>query len=416
MAVEEKSRVSGATQGPGARGVQGPLARPIGRLLRLAQVASPEDIIEMLSMSVAEIDGTDVVLYLVDYEQATLRPHPDVLPHGEQPTGVTVEGSMAGRAFLSSTPLAAQRDDGWHVWVPVRERAQRLGVLSMTLPHWDEDIEQYCVELGFAAAHLVQASERYTDLLHVLRRRKDMTLAAEMQWGLLPPLTFSAQGATIAGLLEPTYEVGGDCFDYSLNRGQLDLAVFDAMGHGLSSAVLASLVVGAYRNSRRGRESLRGLAEDVDEAVTQYAGGQSFVTALIARLNPADGRLQWISRGHPAPLHVRRGSTLPEAETRPGLPLGLGDMAADSSEVVETSLEPGDALLLYTDGVVDASTEDGEVFGEDRLRDVLERETASGREPAEVLRRLMRTASSWQDAQLRDDASLILVQWDGPAS
>jgi hypothetical protein len=58
---------------------------------------------------------------------------------------------MAGRAYMSSTPLASEREDGWHVWVPVTERADRLGVLSMILPEWDEQLEYYLVELGYAA-------------------------------------------------------------------------------------------------------------------------------------------------------------------------------------------------------------------------------------------------------------------------
>src|SRR5580765_3411830 len=235
-----------------------PLDRPVGRLLRLAQAADPQQVVETLSMTVAELGGTDVVLYLVDYDHSRLKPHPDVLPHGEMPVVASPEGSMAGRVFVSGVPLAAEREDGWHVWVPVVERAERLGVLAMTLPEWNDRIEELCVELGIAAAHLVATASGYTDRLILLRRRKGMSLAAEIQWGILPPLAFSIDGTTVAGLLEPAYDVGGDCFDYSLNGDVLDFAVFDAMGHGLRSAALGSLAVSAYRNSRR-RESPRDL-------------------------------------------------------------------------------------------------------------------------------------------------------------
>ena len=102
-----------------------------------------------------------------------------------------------------------------------------------------QKVEYFCTELGHAAAYLVMASAHYTDLPHLLRRRKDMDLAAEMQWSLLPPLSFASDGTSFAGLLEPAYEVGGDCFDYAVNDGVLDIAMFDAMGHGLTSAVLA---------------------------------------------------------------------------------------------------------------------------------------------------------------------------------
>ncbi|RJK95925.1 PP2C family protein-serine/threonine phosphatase [Vallicoccus soli] len=388
--------------------------RPIGRLLRAAQTADPEALVDTLSLAVAELGGSDVLIYLIDYEHATLIPHPDELPHGERPEPAALDGTMAGRAFLSSTRLASRREDGWHVWVPVVERADRLGVLSMTLPEWDEDVEYYCVELGYAAAHLLLASSRYTDLTHLLRRRKDLDLAAEMQWSLLPPLSFSVAGTTIAGLLEPAYEVGGDCFDYALNLGYLDLAVFDAVGHGLGSAVLASLVVGAYRNGRRECEGLHQLATGIDEAVRQYPGDPAFATALLARLNVSTGRLTWTACGHPQPLHVRHGTTLPEVQVQQGAPLGLGAVAPVIGEIIEVALEPGDGLLFYTDGVVDARGPGGEYFGEDRLRDLLEREHVSGRPPQEVLRRLVRSALTHQTTRLRDDASMLYLRWDGP--
>jgi serine phosphatase RsbU (regulator of sigma subunit) len=395
-----------------------PLDRPVGRLLRLAQAADPQQVVETLSMTVAELGGADVVLFLVDYDQLRLEPHPDVLAHGERPEAVSLDGSMAGRVFVSGRPLAAQRDDGWHVWVPVVERAQKLGVLAMTLPNWDERTEEFCVELGIAAAHLVSTANGYTDRLHLLRRRKDMSLAAEMQWGILPPLTFSIEGTTVAGLLEPAYEVGGDCFDYSLNGDVLDFVVFDAMGHGLRSAALGSLAVSAYRNARREHmpADLRLLLREVDAVIADYAGGDAFVTAVFAQLDITSGRLQWATAGHPAPLHVRRASTLPSVDVHPAAPLGLNDWAGGGDfEVVDTSLEPGDALLLYTDGVIEARDDAGDEFGEERLRDLLERESSSGREPTEMLRRLVHSVLVHHGSRLRDDASTLYLRWDAAA-
>ena len=391
-----------------------PLDRPIGRLLRAAQTANPESLVETLALAVAELGGTDLVLYLIDYECTHLVPHPDLLPHGGRVEAAAVDGTMAGRAYMSSTPLASEREDGWHVWVPVTERADRLGVLSMILPEWDEELEYYLVELGYAAAHLVIACARYTDLTHLLRRRKDMDLAAEMQWSLLPPLSFGVGGTTIAGLLEPAYEVGGDCFDYALNFGYLDVAIFDAVGHGLQSAVMGALILGAYRNGRREVEGLQGVGRRLDEAMTTFPAEQAFATALLARLNIETGRLTWTSCGHPAPIHVRRGKSLPDVEPVPGAPIGMGVLAPVVGEVVEISLEPGDAVLLYTDGVVDSTGPDGEEFGEARLKDLLEREHLSGRQPAEVLRRLVRSALAHQVTPLRDDASMVYLRWDGP--
>lgn len=387
--------------------------RPIGRLLRSSQSAPPDELVETLSKAIAGIGGRDVVLYLVDYAHVALMPHPDELPHGEQPQVATVDGSMAGRAFISGEPVASEREDGWHVWVPVTERVNQLGVLSMTLPSWNDDVESFCVELGVAAAHLVVTSADYTDLPHLMRRRQDMDLAAEMQWSLLPPLSFATGTTTVAGLLEPAYEVGGDCFDYAYNAGVLDLAVFDAVGHGLASAVLASLLMGAYRHGRRDGQDLHQLVRSIDAAVRDCSGRAPFATGILARFDVGTGHLSWITCGHPHPIIVRRGSTLADPDTRPALPLGLGTLAEVLGEIIEVDLEPGDGVLLYTDGVIEARSAEGDPFSENRLRDLLAREHLAGGLPQEVVRRLVRSALNHTGSRLRDDASMLYIRWDG---
>jgi serine phosphatase RsbU (regulator of sigma subunit) len=386
--------------------------RPIGRLLLAQQTAEPDAIVETLMTAAAALQARDCVLYLIDYEHVALMPHPDVLAHGEKPAVATVDGSMAGRAFQSGAVLAAHRDDGWHIWVPVTERTNKLGVLAMTVPQWDEEIEYFCTELGHAAAYLLMASAHYTDLPHLLRRRKDMDLAAEMQWSLLPPLSFASGGTSLAGLVEPAYEVGGDCFDYAVNHGVLDLAVIDAMGHGLTSAVLASLLIGAYRHGRRAGQDLPQLATSIDAATRTFPGPSTFATAILARLTVDTGVLTWLTCGHPHPLIVRGGSVLPVMDVTPGVPLGLGALGPVVGTVAEVALEPGDGILLYTDGVVESRDPDGEYFGEQRLHDLLAREHLAGGPPSEVIRRLVRSTVTHAQTRLRDDATMVYLRWD----
>jgi serine phosphatase RsbU (regulator of sigma subunit) len=324
---------------------------------------------------------------------------------------------MAGRAFTTGQALAAHREDGWHVWVPVSEQSNRLGVLAMTLPRWDDEVKFLCLELGLAAAPLLLASAQYTDLPHLLRRRKNMDLAAEMQWSLLPPLSFAAAGVTIAGLLEPAYSVGGDCFDYAFNAGRLDFAVLDTVGHGLPSAVLAALLVGAYRHGRREHEDLPLIASRIDAAARTYPGSPAFATAILGHLVAATGRLSWMTCGHALPIVVRDGTLLDDPRVRPGVPLGLGTLAAVVGDIIEMDLEPGDGVLLYTDGVTESRMPDGSLFGEDRLRDLLAREHDASASPQEVVRRLLRTAIEHSATNLRDDATMVYLRWDGqPAS
>lgn len=390
--------------------------RPIARLLRLQQSTQPDRLLDALTEAVDGIGASDVVLYLIDYEQTVLIPHPATadVPSGSAAAGsVPVAGSMPGRVFQSAAPLAVERDNGWQVWVPVVERANTLGVLGLLLPAWDSELEMLCVELGLATAYLLMASAHYSDLPHLQRRREDMSLAAEMQWALLPPLSFATGSTALAGLLEPAYEVGGDCFDYAINDGVVDFAVFDCMGHGLGSAILASLVVGAYRHGRRDGQDLADLAGSIDAAVRSFPGPLTFATALLARLDIATGELAWLSCGHHQPIIVRRETALPPIDIVPGLPLGLGAMGPVTGEQVRVRFEPGDGLLLFTDGVIDAADPNGEFFGEARLRDLLAREHRTETSPQETVRRLVSSILAHRAAgRLRDDASILYLRWD----
>jgi serine phosphatase RsbU (regulator of sigma subunit) len=392
-------------------------SNPLARLLRAQQETEPDALVEALTTAVASIRAHDLVVYLVDYEHSELLPHPDSLPHGEQPEPASVDGSMAGRAFTTGQCQAVERADGWRAWVPVQERANRLGVLAITLPDWNDELDQFCIELGFAAANLLMASANYTDVAHTLRRAKRMDLAAEMQWGLLPPLSFSVNGTALSALVEPAYEVGGDAFDYAYNGGVLEFAIFDAVGHGLRSASLAGLVVGAYRHGRRLRHTLGQLAAGMDNAARVFPHQAAFVTAVLGRLQVETGVLSWITCGHPQPVVVRESSCMPADSTvRPGLPAGLGSHGSVVGTEQQISLEPGDGVLLYSDGAVEARNGAGEPFGEERLRDLLAREHRANGQPQEVVRRLVRATIEHSGDRLSDDATLIYLRWDGPAA
>src|SRR3982750_1984984 len=185
---------------------------------------------------------------------------------------------------------------------------------------------------------------------HVTRRRQPMSLAAEIAWNLLPPLTFGTDRVVISCVLAPAYEVGGDSFDYAVDGDSARFAVFDAMGHGLNAGLLATVAVGAYRNSRRQDLDLPGTVRVIDAAIAAAFGPERFVTAVIAELNLASGGLTWHSAGHPAPLLLRGGRVVKALEAEPGLPLGLGGGVEPAWE----QLEPGDRVLFFYDGVVEA--------------------------------------------------------------
>jgi len=149
----------------------------------------------------------------------------------------------------------------------------------------------------------------------------------------------------------------------------------------------------------------------IEAALAGYYDDVSFATGIIARLDTGSGRLEWSCAGHPRPLLLRGRKVVAELSSAPVLPFGLGDPAPEPG--IE-QLQPDDVVLLYTDGVTEARTPDGELFGLDRLADLLEREAASGRKAEELLRRLVQSVLDHQVGDLRDDATLLLVQWTGP--
>ena len=362
------------------------------------------DLHRVLAAACEPVPAWDPVVYLADFGHQVLFPLTAGLAEQE------VAGTMAGRAFTSGQPVTSDRDGSVRVWVPVVEQTTRTGVLAITVPHAGPQMLARAESLGVFTGLVVAATARVSDVPYLRRRGRAMSLPAVMQWDLLPPLTARMARALIAGALEPAYDIAGDAFDYAANGTDLHLAIFDGLGHGIGSTLLTGLAVGAYRHARRDGATVAGMHAAVDVALARYYGDDSFATGIIARLATESGRLEWSCAGHPRPLLLRGRKIVAELSCDPALPFGLGD-GAPSPGIAE--LEPDDAVLLYTDGVTEARTEDGELFGLDRLADLLEREAASGRTAEELLRRLVRAVLDHQAGGLRDDATLLLVQWTG---
>lgn len=383
----------------------------LGRAMRQASGSGPAAMPEVLSAAAEALAGTDLTVYLVDFGQTTLEPLPDRAAHADLPTAEPVASSMAGRAFTEQRVVTAERDDGVRVWAPVVEGSDRTGVLAVTVPAAADDVLQACADLGLLAGYLIAAQARCTDMYNLHRRRRSMSLAASMQWDLLPPLVLKTPAVTLAGLVEPAYDVGGDCFDYAANGTALDLAVMDAMGHGTHSALLAGLAMGAYRHARREARPLAAVHEHIATAMAAQHPDASFVTGVVARLATDTGQLTWTNAGHPFPLLIRGGRVISELRCDPTPPWGLGSGAPP---VASASLEPGDSVLFYTDGVIEARTPDLELFGLERLADLTQSYSSDLVEPEEIVRRLVGAVLDHQRADLRDDATLLMVRWNGP--
>jgi serine phosphatase RsbU (regulator of sigma subunit) len=304
---------------------------------------------------------------------------------------------------------ASLEDGGVRVWAPVLDGVERLGVLELLFGAEEPNLDEVRVIAGLTA-EVVMTKQAYGDLFERIRRRQPMSVAAELAWRLLPPLTFGTDRLVISGVVAPVYHLGGDSFDYAVDAHTARVAVFDAMGHGLEAGLLASVAMAASRSSRRAGNDLIGTAVAIDGAVATQFGPDRFVAAVLAELDLASGRLQWAICGHPPPLLLRNGRIVKTLVGEVTPPLGVSGVVV----VAEEMLEPGDQVLFFTDGVVEARSADGVFFGVDRLVDMVTRTSAAATPPPETMRRLLHAILNHQEGELQDDATIVVVEWRGP--
>lgn len=392
-------------------------AAAMDTILRRAHLMAPDEMGPLAELGARHLGATSAVLWLVDYEQMLLVPV--LAPHEPPRDPLSVDGSLAGRAFRLVEPVEVEADEARRLWVPLLDGIERLGVLEVVVPTGGEplsdDRHRELGQLAHLLAELLISNSAYTDHYEWFRRQAPMALPAEMQHELLPPLTFGTERIVISGLLAPAYEVGGDAFDYSLNGNIAHVAVFDAIGHGLQASLLASLAVACYRNSRRAGLDLSHIALLIDQTLAEMFGGERFVTALLCQLDIDDGTFRHVNLGHPEPMLLRDTRVVKELGSEPAMPLGLngllGEPGPDRFPVQVEQLQPGDRLLLVTDGVDEARNSEGDFFGRNRLAEFAAREAASGVPTPELMRRLQQAILRHQVGQLQDDATTLFVEW-----
>jgi stage II sporulation SpoE-like protein len=384
------------------------LAAALGAMLHGVHFAGPDDLPELARAAGRELGADDTLIYLADYDQLALVP---LAPSGVEARVLHVEGTVAGRAFSEITLIPAASQSRLSIWVPLLDGTDRFGVLEYRFPSAsapDESLLEGCRLVASLLAELVMTRSNYGDLIEKARRRKPMSLPAELQWGQLPPLTFVTPRVAIAGTLAPTDDVAGDSFDYAMNDGVAHLAIVDAMGHGLDATLMSAVAIGQLRNSRRRESTLLETVVAINDAVEERFGPDRFVTGIIGQLDTGSGVWSWANCGHPPSLVVRGGRVVKQLDHPVNPPLGL---LSGPPEVSTERLEPHDRLVLYTDGVTESRDAAGNFFGVERLVDLVTRQSAAGRPAAETLRRLNLAVLRHQSGILQDDATTVLVEW-----
>lgn len=387
-------------------------------LLDLSHLVAFRDIPIEVNRHAAMADLQDVAIFLVDIRQEVLREMTGLGADAKRgfPAEYAVEGTLAGRAFQYGRLVYGHHDEHGRfvLWTPLIKGTERLGVLRVSSAD-DSPPARRRVELLASMAALVLIARRgSSDAYPRLLRTESMKIVAELEWELMPPRTYADTDVVISGLMEPAYEVGGDAFDYAVADDEVHLAVFDSMGHDTAAGVAANIAVATYRNQRRKDVGLVRTGEIIERVLLDQFDGNQYVTGVLATLNTRTGVLAWINRGHPAPIIIRASRWSTGLECPPAHPMGtdLGLEAAVCSE----QLEPGDRIVLYTDGIPEARNGAGQQFGLERFTDFLIRHHTDQLPAPETLRRLIRNILDHHGGQLTDDATVLLTEWIGPES
>ncbi|HSA53983.1 MAG TPA: PP2C family protein-serine/threonine phosphatase [Yinghuangia sp.] len=384
------------------------------RLVQAGRTSDLEEVPRLIADAGRAVGLDDVRIYIVDLRQRVLRELTGAGPNaGEGGTDLPVDGSLPGRAFQLTASLSTA-EAGGRLWVPILDGTERLGVLRADArgPAANERI-QTTEDLASLAAVLLVSKRSQSDSYARLRRTAPMTTAAELQWNLIPPLSFANSRVVVSAAMEPAHDVGGDAFDYAVAADRLHLAVFDAMGHDSFAGLTANLAVAACRNQRRNGADLPTTAAGAERVLVEHFGDSRYVTAVLAELNMATGLLAWTNHGHPPPMLIRGGRWTTTLHCPPSHPLGTA--LGLPVQVCHEQLEPGDRLLLYSDGVTDAVDRAGRRFGLDQFAAFIARRHADELPVPETLRRLIATIIEHHDGTLTDDATILFTEWNGPA-
>ena len=345
---------------------------------RIAQVA--------LALYVMDIDGSHL------FRIAGSERMPERL---EAPLAIGPELDADGLSDLRAS-LAAY--SGVEV-VPLWLRGRATGVL-LTLGRPRASI----AEIGRQAAAATTLADRYTDAFARAARRKQPTAAAEIQQSLLPPRISRITGGEVAGNVLPSYEVAGDWFDAVENADGVWMTLADGLGGGTRSAASSAVALGALRASRRGGGSVREALMLMHRTLREMPGPRAEMSAVAAHWDPASHDLDVTNCGHVTPVVIRADQ---EALSLPGSHgRGLGGRSSPKPAQQSLSLDPGDRLIMVSDGVVGTGPDKAGLGTDGLIEAALRSERGSA---ADTVREVHTAVLEARDGDLQDDATVVCL-------
>ena len=397
------SRVSGRVatmpyQRPGQLGRESALSLEVTRVL---DEVPPHLVGDQLVAEARRVAGVAVALYVADIDGSRLlrlagsEEFPDEL---EEPPALGPEIVPEG---LPQFHERLQRQLPGCVVEPLWLRGRVTALLLCVGTPLGE-----LADIAKQGAAALELANDYTDYLEASRRRKPTSPAAEVQQHLFPPRIARIAGAQLAGALLPSYEVGGDWFDFVENRDGAWLAIADAAGTGPTAAGLGAAALGALRSARRSGKDLDDALAAVDETVRRLDNEGFYVTAIVARWRAATATLTWANCGHPQPYLVDTEGAINELEGPQHPPLGAAN-ASSKFELIKRQLSSGERLILVTDGIIQRKMEGGGTFGVEGIRKALER--ADSPTAASTVMAIQQAVTDCWREPLEDDATVVVM-------
>ena len=313
-----------------------------------------------------------------------------------------------------ATEVEELRGSGARMAVALRSRHEIVGILLLGPPESGDAFTGSEKDLLSSAAEifalLIENARLNDRAIEQEQVRRDLALAAEVQRRLLPPRPPSCATVTFAAFTLPARTVGGDYYDFlDLGAGRTAIAVADIAGKGIAAALLMSVVQASLRViSADGDIGSADLAAKLNRFLYQSTAANHYATFFYAQLDAEGRRLRYVNAGHNPPHLVRRTDAGVEITdlTAGGTVLGLFPDAR--YEDAEIELRPGDLFVAFTDGVTEALNASGEEFGEERLKELLQRGVGtSAEEMAATLAARMR---AWiAGTEQHDDLTLVVA-------
>jgi serine phosphatase RsbU (regulator of sigma subunit) len=377
---------------------------------RLRDVA-PDALVEVVDHHVrAELGGLRADVLLADYRIAGLWP---VLRPDDPTQGLLAEQTIAARCYARQEHLVddVPETPGVRLYVPLTVWGERLGILVADFPAAPADATlRHCRTIADDLAVALRAADRDTDRYRLTRRRGRLSMAAEMQWDLLPGRCVSDHGYVLAGQLEPAYRTSGDNFDWAVNGGRLTVTVVNGYGTGLAAAALTSLAVNAMRNARRSGGTLVEQAELASDTVFAAHHGARPVEALLLEYDGGTGRVKAIDTGSPLAWRVRGGAVSPVVLDQQ-LPLGMFEETRYGVQSFEMAV--GDRLFVASDGVHSAAPGGRVSYGRWHLAAAIR--SARLLPPAQAIGAVMGALHDYHgDTEIEDDAVIVCLDRTHP--